>query len=1099
MNDDDTQHPLTVTPDSSLYASPVPRGPVDSPAPKQAEQVRTNLQAHRDSLTEAVTHFEQFPSDMRHHQQKSQQHSPAWLRGRSKSLAYGVNFMGPNPEYISAVPYKAKTWEPTLEKAIKAIISIKASHVRSFDTETSGTYTATGFIVDAKQGILLTNRHVVSPAPIVAQAVLTNYEEVPLIPVYRDPVHDFGFMRFDPSKIKFMELEEIELSPERARVGLDIRVVGNDAGEKLSILAGTLARLDRRAPEYGVGEYNDFNTFYLQAASGTSGGSSGSPVLDIDGHAVALNAGGASRASSSYYLPLDRVKRALSYVQQGQTVPRGTLQAEFEYLPYNEVRRLGLKAPLEEKIRAKFPDETGMLVVRSVLPDGPADQRLIPGDILLGCNGNMVPHFIALFEVLDDSVGKDVVLTLCRGKKTMDVTVTVQDLHSITPDKFVEIGGGVVHDLSYQLAKGYSQPVRGVYVATSGHMLASASAWRKSIITSVNNIPTPNLDAFIQAMNTLPDGARVPLCFYALHKAYKEKVMIMHVDRHWHLFRLAVRNDVTGVWDYQRMPPPPSKLAYQPSTASFPPLAESLALAQTLMPSFVAIDFYLPYLVDGMKATQFYGMGYVVATGKYPLVLCDRDTIPISLGDIFITFANSIIIPGKLVLLHPFYNYALITYDPTLIGDTPAKPLVFSDVELKQGDNCTFVGLNNDHAPTQKNVTISSISNIGTRECSPPRWRAVNVEGISIDDPSLNNLHGGLLIDKDGKVQALWTSYSTQNEKAKDTSFMSGLAASLVVPTLDKLMSKIENAESLDDCQGLCLDFRGLDAEFWTMRLAAARTLGLSDAWVQRIEKSGASRFTLLYVLNLLDEHGPLAKQLQVGDVLLSIQGQLMTRLSDLTKVLSAATTTSSTTTTETAKSDDVGQVDMCILRKGQEIQVTVPLASFSGYETTRVIGWQGALIQCAYRAVLEQVRHNTQGVYVSCTLYGSPASNVLRPGVWITEVQGQRVQTLDQFLSVVHKNEFDAMRRRRPSYIPPVQRQDTRCVLELTDDKVLHEEDDQDDEDDNNDEGYIRLKTISRNGTVRVVALKLDLHYWNSWQLQRDPSALSGWNATEA
>lgn len=58
-----------------------------------------------------------------------------------------------------------------------------------------GDYTATGFIVDASKGIILTNRHVVSPAPIVAQAVLTNYEEVDLIPVYRDPVHDFGFMK----------------------------------------------------------------------------------------------------------------------------------------------------------------------------------------------------------------------------------------------------------------------------------------------------------------------------------------------------------------------------------------------------------------------------------------------------------------------------------------------------------------------------------------------------------------------------------------------------------------------------------------------------------------------------------------------------------------------------------------------------------------------------------------------------------------------------------------------------------------------------------------------------------------------------------------
>ncbi|KAF9168067.1 serine protease [Actinomortierella ambigua] len=1034
-------------------------------------------------------------------------------------------------EVQSQTSTKVQSWEQTLERSIRAIISITANHVRSFDTETSGAYSATGFLVDAQRGIILTNRHVVSPAPIIALAVLSNYEEVELRPIYRDPVHDFGFMQFDTSKVRFMQLEEIPLSPERARVGLEIRVVGNDAGEKLSILAGTLARLDRPAPEYGQGEYNDFNTFYLQAASSTSGGSSGSPVLDIEGHAVALNAGGASKASASYYLPLDRVKRALRYIQDGLNVPRGTLQTEFEYFPYDELRRLGLQVSIEETLRKEFPDETGMLVVKQVLPKGPAADKLIPGDILLKVNGKYATNFISVFSILDDSVDEETELTIVRGSNSqiMTIKLIVQDLHSITPDRYVEIGGGVVNELSYQLARSYGQPCGGVYVATSGHMLASASAWRKSIIVAVNNVPTPNLGAFIESICQLPDGARVPIRFYTLQKAFKEKIMIMHVDRHWHRARVAVRNDRTGLWDYTDLPQPPPSPPYTPATALYPTIDPALHPAEVLMPSFVAIDFHLPFLVDGMKATQFYGTGLVVSTNP-PMIICDRDTIPISIGDIFITFANSVIIPGRLMYLHPQYNYVVVTYDPALIADTPVRAATFCDKSLHQGDACWLVGVGTDQSPVIKKTTVSNVGNIGTRECSPPRWRAMNVEGIKIDDPV--STQGGVLCNQDGHVQALWVNYSSQDDKGKDITFMSGLDISAVKPVTELLV------------RGQSPNLHGLDVEFWTMRIAAARSLGLSDQWVQRIESDPGSKHSLIYVLSLLDATSPCSQMMRVGDIILELEGGVATCMKDL----------------ERARNKD--KVQMTVLREGQELCLIVPTVSLEDAETDRIIGWAGALIQTPYKAVLEQVANVPTGVYVSCTLYGSPASTALRPGVWITEVDGIPVSNLDQFLEAVHRHERKVVRSRQGSFCSTALKRlslnkDKRLSAELMhmnyqaamremaaaaahngqpppvlmnpDAESVHpydmsapplkasvavsssfaegyissptmspKVDTNLDEDLAQGQGYVRLKTVSRNEMTSVCALKLDPIFWGTWELTKDPTNVSGWKSVD-
>lgn len=455
----------------------------------------------------------------------------------------------------------AEDWRKVLNRVVSAVVVIKSTVTRSFDTEPAGSIHATGFIVDKRLGIILTNRHVVKPGPVVAEAMFLNREEIPIYPLYRDPVHDFGFFHFDPDAVQFMEYEEIPLAPEAATVGLEIRVVGNDSGEKISILAGTLARLDRDAPHYKKDGYNDFNTFYMQAASGTKGGSSGSPVIDCQGRAVALNAGSKTSSASAYFLPLERVVRALSCLLGSKdeltkkwnapNITRGTLQMTLMHKGFDETRRLGLKHETEQMVRQASPiGETGMLVVESVVPGGPAHQHLEPGDVLVRVNGEIVTQFLRLETLLDDTVGCTMVFEVERGGQTMECVLKVQDLHSITPNFFLEVSGGVIHSLSYQQARNFRFACGLVYVAEPGYMLSRAGVPRHAIIKKLAGEEISDVHGFLAVLLKLSRGIRVPLEFITYSDRHRNKSVLVTVDRHeWYaLPQWYTREDTSGFW-----------------------------------------------------------------------------------------------------------------------------------------------------------------------------------------------------------------------------------------------------------------------------------------------------------------------------------------------------------------------------------------------------------------------------------------------------------------------------------------------------------------------------------------------------------------------
>ena len=908
------------------------------------------------------------------------------------------------PLSLPAYAADDSAWSATLERISSGVVSIRVDSTRAFDTEWNSSSQATGFVVDAKRGLILTNRHVVTPGPVIAEAVFRNNEEVALTPVYRDPVHDFGFFRYDPEALKYIDPVELPLAPNAAGIGKEIRVIGNDAGEQLSILAGTIARLDRRAPEYGRGNYNDFNTFYLQAASGTSGGSSGSPVVNIEGEVVALNAGAANTAASSFFLPLDRIDRALRELQAGRPVSRGTLQTTFESKAYDELRRLGLHDDTERLARSEFPEQTGMLVVAQVIPGSHADGKLAPGDILTHADGNLIAEFVPLATMLDDKVGGDIELRIERGGREHRVSVQVDDLHDITPDEYIEFGDAIVNQLSYQQARHYNRAPSGIYVANPGYLLSRSAIPRGAVIVEMDGKAVDDLDDFETALDELADGERALVRYVNMENPQNSIVRLLEMNRVWFPAQRCHRDDESGLWPCRELsagPPPAAPVAGSTRLTTY-----DSPLVNRIAQSLVVVTFDLPYTLSGVTDRHYYGTGLIVDKER-GYVLVDRNTVPIAIGDVKVTFAGSLEVPGKIEQLHPLHNLALVSYDPASIGDTPVQTATLNTRPPKPGDDVWVVGIKADHQLVHQQSKVASVDPLLLPLTRTLRFRDSNIEAVDLVNAPTDV--DGVMVDGKGRVVASWSSFAVQG--GGDVGQINrGIGSELIAEFVDTVRDG--------------RPFYSLEAEFVYAPLFAARKMGVDEAWVERLEKDNPVRRRALSITRVVSDT-PAAESLENGDMVLAIDGEVVTSFRDL----------------ETAVQKPA--VRVTIWRNGSVRELDIETVALSGLGIDKAASWAGALLQNPHRAMAAQRGVSTEGVYVAYFSYGSPAT---RYGLWagrrVVEVNETPTPDLDSFLNLV--KDLD------------------------------HSE-------------SVRLKTVAWNGTTEVITLKLDNHYWPAYELRRD------------
>ncbi|WP_440876981.1 trypsin-like peptidase domain-containing protein [Thalassotalea sp. PLHSN55] len=859
-----------------------------------------------------------------------------------------------------------KSWNDTVKRVSSGVVSIQVDVPMAFDGKWNRSTYATGFIVDAKRGIILTNRHVVTPGPVTAKAVLINNEEIDLTPLYIDPVHDFGFYRYQPEHIKHIKPHEFELSEHLPNVGQEIRIIGNDAGQKISILDGTISRIDRQAPNYGKGTYNDFNIFYIQAATASTGGSSGSPVINKQGQAVALNAGSQTKSANAFYLPLEKIKLALTKLQQNEKIIRGTVQTTFTSTPYAELKRLGLTPELEQKYRHNYPELKGLLVARAIIPQSEASKSLAVGDILLSINEEEITNFSLLESMLNDNVDKNISADILRNGQLLTVQITVDDLDTITPNSLVQFNGGIFHNLSYQQARHYNKPISGVYVASSVSNFYQAGVPNRSVITEFNGAKIKTVEDLQQQLNLVPSNSKVHLRYYDYSTPNSTNYALVEINRTWFEHSYCQRDLTLGYW-------PCTQIDSAATANKIAPVAmqqqKPVQVTNQIEHALVNVRFASPYSIQGRSGNNnSYGAGVIVDVEK-GLVAINRNTIFSALGDIKIIFNNRLEVSGKVEYIHPLHNLALISYDTKALSNVLISQIKFSDKTNTPGDEIRQIGLNGDGAIEYRQTFIDTHEELWLRQFNVPQFIEKNIKVSYLINA--NNMIDGVLVNQANEVTALWTTFEQSDDSGNGISqIMAGLSIEYVKQMLD-----VYRAQK---------PLYSLDIDLTLIAPVDALQMGLSDEWLNSLQNNGSNNDKLLAIYNVVAS-SPSAAIFKRGDILLSING---TRVSSFQQV---------------EQLSQAEKIKVTYFSEGKINTVDLTPTPLFGDDIQQVFYWAGLYLHAPHRAAQIQGNVSNTGVYVASYKYGSPAT---RYGLFamqrIVEIDGKPITTTADFVATV-------------------------------------------------------------------------------------------------
>ena len=265
-----------------------------------------------------------------------------------------------------------------------------------------------GFVIDAEEGIIVTNNHVIADA----DEIEVNFSDGGTLQaelIGRDTKTDIAVLKVDPT---LRELQAVDFGDSDAmRIGDWVMAIGNPFGLGGTVTVGIVSARDR---DINSGPYDDF----IQTDAAINRGNSGGPLFNMNGEVIGINTAIISPTGGSigigFSIPSELAVNVIGQLREFGETRRGWLGVRIQPVTDDIAESLGMN-------RAQ-----GALVA-GVMEDGPvADGSIQPGDVIVTFDGQPIDEMRDLPRAVADSpVGKEVEVEIIRKGERQTVSVTL--------------------------------------------------------------------------------------------------------------------------------------------------------------------------------------------------------------------------------------------------------------------------------------------------------------------------------------------------------------------------------------------------------------------------------------------------------------------------------------------------------------------------------------------------------------------------------------------------------------------------------------------------------------------------------------------------